>query len=257
MLPFSFNNAPSILFPFKYVIAVTTTSFGLLGTTFGIITGCAGPPGIFPPPITPSLSVLPANTKSLSLKLKSSSLVNLPPPNSPESLGPDCNLSNPIRGLVTILPALLDTGTAGLNVVGTRVTFVNPLSLLFLFTRVALFTILLLTVVLLLALFLCAAVGTTGFAVTVLLLVFCAVEVIFLLVLLEVVVFVIGALRVIGVLSLAIVLLVVVGVFFLTTLLPLLFAIERALALVLAALVLLLLLLLLPIVFNILLFYNL
>ena len=160
MLPFSFNNAPSILFPFKYVIAVTTTSFGLLGTTFGIITGCEGPPGIFPPPITPSLSVLPANTKSLSLKLKSSSLVNLPPPNSPESLGPDCNLSNPIRGLVTILPALLDTGTAGLNVVGTRVTFVNPLSLLFLFTRVALFRFLLLTVVLLLALFLCAAVGT-------------------------------------------------------------------------------------------------
>ena len=50
--------------------------------------------------------------------------------------------------------------SAGLNLVGTLVTLVNPLSLLFLFTRVALLTTLLLTVALVLALFLCAAVGT-------------------------------------------------------------------------------------------------
>ena len=148
LFPFSVISAPPNVFPFTNVDTLTTTSFGLLGTVglgSGKSTLGAVPPGIFPPPTIPSLSVLPANTKSLSLKLKSSSRVNLPPPNSPESLGPDCNLSNPIRGLVTILPALLDTGTAGLNVVGTRVTFVNPLSLLFLFTCAGVLLITLLT----------------------------------------------------------------------------------------------------------------
>ena len=103
----------------------------------------------------------------------SESLVNTPPPNSPANLLPDWFLlskkvvgdwspctsnsngevSAPL-GLVTILPALLDTVSAGLNLVGTLVTLVNPLSLVFLFTRVALLTTLLLTVALVLA-FLC------------------------------------------------------------------------------------------------------
>ena len=98
LLPFSVISAPPNGFPFTNVDTLTTTSFGLLGTTFGITTGRAGPPGILPPPNVPSLSASPANASSLSLRLNESSLVNTPPPNSPAllPLGSDCNLSNPI-----------------------------------------------------------------------------------------------------------------------------------------------------------------
>ena len=87
--PFKYNSAPlgvDVTLIFISLFGKSST----VGRGSGLSTlGAGTPPGRFPPPIIPSLSVLPANANSLSLRLNESSLVNLPPPNSPESLGPD------------------------------------------------------------------------------------------------------------------------------------------------------------------------
>ena len=74
LLPFSVISAPPNGFPFTNVDTLTTTSFGLLGTVFGIRVGVGG---LLSPLGTPSSTGNP-----------SESLVNTPPPLSPANLLP-------------------------------------------------------------------------------------------------------------------------------------------------------------------------
>ena len=75
LLPFSVISAPPNVFPFTNVDTLTTTSFGLLGTVFGIGDGLGG-------------LLSPLGTLS-STANPSESLVNTPPPLSPANLLPD------------------------------------------------------------------------------------------------------------------------------------------------------------------------